>query len=111
MKSLQKVLSLKLVALLLTTLWGGQVLAENFDVEEGQGVIHELLIDTNSLVIDGVMYSVAYDAQVQIRGSYGAYGMLQSGMKVEFEYRRFSPDSLEIFHIEQLPDNTVLEES
>jgi hypothetical protein len=37
--------------------------------------------------------------------------MLQEGMKVAFEYRRFSPTELEIFAIEQLPDNHAVEES
>ena len=119
MKSLQKLTRPKLMQqqllaltlLLLTTLWGGQALAQNVDVVEARGEIQEVNAESNRLVINGVEYRVAYDAQVRIRGGYGSFSMLQSGMKAFFEYNRYGPDELEIFNIEQLPDNTVLEES
>ena len=103
--------TLSLLVLLLTTLLGGQAAAQNAEVSEGEGVVQKMLFETNKVVIDGVQYRVAFDARVEIRGSYGAYSMLQKGMKVLFEYRRFSPTELEIFAIEQLPDNRVIEES
>ncbi len=98
-----------LIALL--TVFGGQALAQSGDVGDGEGIVQKLLYDSNRVVIDGVQYRVALDAEVEIRGSYGAYSMLEEGMKVLFEYRRHSPADLEIFTIEQLPDNTAIEES
>ena len=78
---------------------------------EAEGTIHAIDLSTNTLVVDGVRFHVAFDAEVEIHGSYGAFGMLQTGMKVIFEYRRHSPTNLEIFDIEQLPDNTQIEET
>lgn len=100
---------LMLVAVLIA-LWSGQALALEGDVVEEEGVIERLILENNEVVISGVAFRVAYDAQVEIRGTYGAYTMLQPGMKVFFEYRRFSPTELEIFAIEQLPDNQEIEE-
>ena len=108
MLSLKKMLSL--LTLLLIT-FGGQLQAQEADVLEEQGIIEELKLAGNELIISGVTFKVAFDAEVQIRGSYGAYSMLQPGMKVYYEYRRYSPTELEIFTIEQLPDNQPIEES
>ena len=79
------------------------------DEVEEEGVIHELVVEANSLIISGVSFRVAYDARVQIRGTYGAFTLLRPGMKVKYLYRDYGDDR-EIFEIEQLPDNTVLEE-
>lgn len=108
MSSLHK--SLSMLVIVLIALWSGQALAEEGDVGEGEGVVHDLIVERNEVIISGVGFKVAYDAQVEIRGSYGAYTMLQPGMKVFYEYRRYSPTELEIFAIEQLPDNRVIEE-
>lgn len=108
MNSLHK--SLSMLALVLIALWSGQALAQEGDVAEEEGVVERLVLESNEVIINGVAFRVAYDAQVEIRGSYGAYTMLQPGMKVFYEYRRYSPTELEIFAIEQLPDNQVIEE-
>jgi hypothetical protein len=108
MQSLKKTFSL--LMLLLITLTGSQLQAQEADVLEEEGVIEQLILASNEVVISGVTFRVAYDAQVAIRGSYGAYTMLQPGMKVFYEYRRYSPTELEIFAIEQLPDNREIEE-
>lgn len=109
MLSLKK--TLPLLMLLLATFTGGQLWAQNADVLEEQGVIEQLKVASNEVIISGVTFKVAFDAKVEIRGSYGAYTMLQPGMKVYYEYRRYSPTELEIFAIEQLPDNQPIEES
>ena len=109
MNSLHKTLSM--LALVLIALWSGQALAAEDDVAEEEGVIERLVLERNEVIISGVAFRVAYDAQVEIRGSYGSYTMLQPGMKVFFEYRRYSPTELEIFAIEQLPDNREIEET
>ena len=109
MLSLKKALSL--LTLMLITFAGGQLQAQDAAMLEEEGIVEELKLASNEVIISGVTFRVAFDAEVQIRGSYGAYSMLQPGMKVYFEYREFSPTELEIFAIEQLPDNQPIEES
>jgi hypothetical protein len=79
-------------------------------IVEAEGQIHQIDYGTNELVISGVAYRMAYDADVRVRGSHGAFTMLQNGMKVAFIFKR-ERDLREIFELEQLPDSTVLEES
>jgi hypothetical protein len=78
---------------------------------EAEGQIHAVELGSNTIVIDGIRFKVALDVNVEIRGSYGAFSMLTPGMKVLYEYRIYAEDELEIVDIEQLPDNTVLEQS
>ena len=84
--------------------------ADDFSVIEDQGQIHSLDFGSNSLNISGVSYTVAIDADVEVDGTYGAYTMLQEGMRVEFVYRRFDEKSREITAISELPDSYQLEE-
>ena len=99
------------MTLLLVVLFSNPVNAAEAAVVEGEGTIHAVELESNTLVINGVRFRVAFDALVEIRGSYGAFSMLQQGMKVIFEYRHHSPTNLEIFDIEQLPDNAHIEET
>ena len=97
-------------SLALAALAGGPAWAQSDVIErESRGVIHEIYRDINQLVIDGVRYRVAIDASVDIRGVRSTFALLRTDMKVAFVYRVFE-DAREIFQIEQLPDNTVLEE-
>lgn len=75
------------------------------------GTIQKLNFGTNSMIIDGYRYYVAPDVHVEIRGTFGAFTMLQTGMKVYMVYRLISGTEREIVEIKQLPDNTVLEET
>lgn len=76
----------------------------------GTGTIQELDFGRNSMVLGGNIYRAATDIRVEIRGSFGAFTMLQTGMKVQILYRVISPTEREVTEIKQLPDNTVLEE-
>lgn len=97
-------------SLALAALGGGPAWAQSAVTErESQGVVQEIFRDINHLVIDGVRYRVAIDATVDIRGARSTFALLRTEMKVAFAYRVFE-DAREIFQIEQLPDNTVLEE-
>ncbi|MFB3105371.1 MAG: hypothetical protein ACE1ZA_10635 [Pseudomonadales bacterium] len=107
---LKKILQVAMAVVLVTAL-ASLVAAAEAPTVEAEGTIHAVELSTNTLVIDGVRFHVAFDAEVEIYGSYGAFTMLQTGMKVIFEYRRHSPANLEIFDIEQLPDNTNIEEN
>ena len=106
MKTLPMVLVVLLVAV-----FANPAEMDEVAVEGREGTIHEVEINTNTLVIDGVRFHVALDAEVEIRGSYGAFTMLQPGMKVVYEYRIYSDTNVEIVLISQLPDNQELEES
>ncbi len=75
------------------------------------GTIQKLNFGTNSMIVDGYRYYVAPDVHVEIRGTFGAFTMLQTGMKVYMVYRLISGTEREIVEIKQLPDNTVLEEA
>lgn len=108
---MKKLNPLALVLLILTALTGGQGWAQDVDLIEEEGILHEIAFETNEVIINGVEYRVAYDAKVEIRGSYGAFTMLQPGMKLQYQYRRHSDTEREIFDIRQLPDNTALEET
>ncbi len=77
----------------------------------GEGVIQSLDFARNQMVINGIVYDVATDAEVQIRGTYGAFTMLQVGMKASFEFEEFSMTERTIRALDQLPDNHQLTES
>ena len=106
-----KLVKFFIVALLQVFIFVGPAMAAEAPVVEGEGTIHAVELESNTLVINGVRYHVAFDALVEIRGSYGAFSMLEQDMKVVFEFRRHSPTNLEIFDLEQLPDNTRMEET
>ena len=115
MRAIKRTRNSWLLVLFLGVIAGTQAWAQTANdlatqVQE-RGVIQALRLESNELVIDGVVFRVAYDARVEIRGSYGAFSMLQTGMKVEFSYRDFDIDTREIFELEQLPDNTEMESS
>ena len=58
----------------------------------------------DSVVVSGRRFIVAPDVQVSIRGSYGAFSMLQKGMKVSVIFRQ-TVDGRFALEIHQLPDN------
>lgn len=75
----------------------------NFPLAEGTGVIQELDFAAQTLVIDGMSYEVAVDVKVEIGGSYGAYTMLETGMRVYFEFLRISDEERRITLVRELP--------
>ena len=87
--------------------------AQSLSVPEmsNTGTIQELNFGSNSMIIDGYRYYVAPDVHVEIRGTFGAFTMLQTGMKVYMVYRVISGTERELVEIRQLPDNTVLEKT
>ncbi len=74
------------------------------------GTIEIVELHKSSLIVDGIRYRVALDAQVEISGSYGAFSMLQVGMKVNFTYRDISNTRREIVRIQQIPSRFRIEE-
>jgi hypothetical protein len=61
---------------------------DDFQILSRQGVIESVDLQANQVVIGGVRYNVAVDANVQIGGSYGAFTLLQPGMSVKILMRR-----------------------
>lgn len=57
---------------------------------EGAGEIHELDFGNNTILINGYEYGVSPTADVEINGSYGAFTMLQKGMKIEYTYLHYA---------------------
>jgi hypothetical protein len=74
------------------------------------GIIREVNLAESSLVVSGMRYEVAFDANVEIRGSYGAFSMLTTGMQIQFTYQVNSESERTIIEIEQIPDNFSIEQ-
>jgi hypothetical protein len=62
---------------------------DDFQILSGQGGVESIDVPANQIVIGGVRYNVAVDANVEIGGSYGAFTLLQPGMNVKFLMRRY----------------------
>jgi len=80
------------------------------ELEVAEGVVRSLNYETNIAVIDGYSYYVMADAPVEIRGTYGAFTMLEKGMKVSFSFYRISKSRREIVKLVQLSDNRRMDE-
>jgi hypothetical protein len=78
---------------------------------ERRGVVQELNIGGYEIIISGHRYYVSQTAEVEIAGSFGAYTMLQPGMRVVFEYLRFDDGRREIFRLRELLPNEALEQA
>ncbi|MBV1907630.1 MAG: hypothetical protein KUG75_16275 [Pseudomonadales bacterium] len=90
---------------------GGAKAAGNKLLMHSQGVVRRLDLATNVVIISGTKYTVATDAKVEIRGTFGAFSMLKVGMKVSFEYQPINDKHREIVSLKQLSDNSALVDS
>ena len=84
--------------------------ADSYPLAESAGVIQELNLEAQTVVIDGLRYQVAMDAHVEIGGSYGAFSMLATGMRVHFEFLRISAAERRIVRLRELPPEVELQE-
>ncbi|TNF84265.1 MAG: hypothetical protein EP301_10960 [Gammaproteobacteria bacterium] len=84
-------------------------LAELAPVKEMEGTIQSVDFGANTMIFEGVRFDVLPDAEVEIRGSYGAFTMLQAGMKAAVTYRVVSESERHAIRVVQLPDNYRLE--
>jgi hypothetical protein len=109
MKTIRLLLAAALLAL------GGSSMAEevlpSYMAPEKQryGIIQELDFGANTMIFEGYRYRMAPELEVEIRGSYGAFTMLQPSMKALITYRVLSPSDREVVRIEQLPDNHAID--
>lgn len=76
-----------------------------------EGTVQELDFGANTMIFEGIRFRMAPELTVEIRGSHGAFTMLQEGMKAAVTYRVLSASDREAVRIEQLPDNYRLEGS
>ena len=91
---------------------GGAALAASVDLapeKELEGTIQALDFGANTLIFEGTRFQMGVGAEVEIRGSYGAFTMLKEGMKAVVTYRLLSESERVVTRIVQLPDNYALE--
>lgn len=62
---------------------------DDFRIESRQGPVESADYSKNTMVVGGVSYDVAADANVELGGSYGAFTMVTSGMNVQILIRRY----------------------
>ena len=63
--------------------------ADDFRIESRQGPVESVDYSTNKIVVGGISYDVALDANVQLGGSFGAFTMITPGMNVEILVQRY----------------------
>ncbi|MEM7001112.1 MAG: hypothetical protein AAF529_10010 [Pseudomonadota bacterium] len=69
---------------------------------KGQGIIHAVDFAENRMIVQGVGYTVAPDFEVEIGGSYGAFTMLEPGMRVDFVYHRYPNGDRQMISLREL---------
>ena len=76
----------------------------DFSVESRQGSVESLDTSKSTIVVGGVVYDVAADANVRLGGSYGAFTLMAPGMNVKIMMKRYiDTGRREIIDIEELP--------
>lgn len=96
----------------LLILIGSLALAASPDLapeKDMEGTIQSLDYGANTMIFEGVRFLMAPELTVEIRGSYGAFTMLQEGMKAVVTYKVISGSERHAISIVQLPDNFGLE--
>ena len=106
----QRSFATRLLALLaLCVCFSGHALAGEA-LLEGQGRVIAVDVSKHRAVISGRVYQAPIDVNVSIGGSYGAFSMLQSGMRVRFEY--YENDGERVLRsVTELPANQPIDES
>ena len=107
MKLIKSLIALLLVSA--SSLVLAATIAELAPEKEMEGTIQAVDFGANTLIFEGVRFQVLPDAEVEIRGSYGAFTMLQAGMKAVLTYRVVSESERHVTRVVQLPDNYRLE--
>lgn len=103
MKSFNYLRRLTLVAVFLTAGIAGAA-EYNAPEADSEGVIQELNFAANQALINGSSYDVSRTVNVEINGSYGAFTMLTTGMKVEFSYLHYSDGVKQITSIREVAE-------
>ena len=82
--------------------------ADDFRIESKQGPVESVDYTTNKMVVGGVSYNMAADANVQLGGSYGAFTMITPGMNVSILVQRFiDTGERQIIEVKELAPGVV----
>ena len=82
--------------------------ADDFRIESKQGPVESVDYSTNKMVVGGVSYNMAADANVQLGGSYGAFTMITPGMNVSILVQRFiDTGERQIIEVKELAPGVV----
>lgn len=73
------------------------------------GVVQEIDLGGSTMIVEGMRYSVAFDAHVEINGTYGAFSMLEVGMQIEYTYEVHSETERRIVEILHIPASFSIE--
>lgn len=82
-----------------------------YPLAQGSGIVRSVDYSRQTMVVSGYRYGVAADVEVEIAGSYGAFTMLQPGMRIYFEYLLVSPSERWMVTIREVPDGVSVEET
>ena len=101
---------MKVLVLLTMMLFGTYSHGAEYNAPEGyrEGEIHSLDFGNSTMVLQGQTYHVSPTARVEIAGSYGAFTMLQPGMRIAARFLRYDNGRREIFEVVEVPDNQEL---
>lgn len=99
-----------------TLLWGlllgNSVAAQGLGAEmESLGQIDRMVLGEQQMVVDGRTYSAGPGLQVEIAGTYGAFTLLQPGMRVYLRYLQHNDGRRELLEVRELPANQRLQRS
>jgi hypothetical protein len=97
--------------LLLVGLVLGPAAVADLPVASDAGEVQSLDFSAGKLIIGGLRYHMEVGAKVEIGGSYGAFTMLEPGMRVRFDYLVVSPSERRIVLIQELPANVRIDET
>ena len=89
-------------ACLLATLGSAPVLGQDAVVADTRGVIQALDFESGEIMVSGMRYVAANELRVSIADSWGAFTMLERGMKVHLVYQVIDGDRV-VVGIRQLP--------
>jgi len=78
-------------------------------VRSDRGIIRHLDFEKNTMVVGGMEFVVPLETPVTLRDAAGAFTMLVVGMKAEVVYKELPTERVALT-VDQLPDNTEIEE-
>ena len=73
------------------------------------GIIESIDFSNSEMVVEGNRYSVSWTVDVEIGGTYGAFTMLNPGMRIEFVYLRHEAGQRVVMSVRELLPNETLE--
>ena len=88
-----------------------QIGADRYPEASRSGIIEAVDFGGSNLIVSGYRYHVGVDTRVEIGGSYGAFTMLEPGMRILFDYLVISRSERRMVRIQELPAQVMVEET